>query len=302
MTFQTDTQQQQQLIANAITNKLLEMDQRKMRWFLMIASGDRRIAEIEHTIHNTDHGRVFVNSRNPYGFTALMIAAKTGCEKLVQVLVRNSANQRMMHKNGLTALAMAAQAGHTSIVRILIAHDHEMTLAHITTFGMSIRNNVSDPKLSCIVQSVDSARESMLSTKLRNCPDQSVDEWRTLQKIVAFEKKFASGTAANIGHEEWLVAIAVSIDVDSVEHLRLLHEHVDRPSFANPHLNYLEEILARVQRGRALPSVRRYIATQCTNDAFAQANWDALHQTANKVAGLCMEDRNTNACGRQQTL
>jgi len=302
MTFQPDTEQQQQLIADAIANKVLEMDQRKMMWFRLVASGDRRISEIEHTIHNTGHGRVFVNCRNPYGFTALMIAAKSGCEKLVQVLVRNAANQRLMHSTGLTALAMAAQAGHTNVVRILIAHDHEMTLSHMTTFGMSIRNEANNRDLAYIVNIVDSARESMLSTKLRNCPDQSVDEWRTLQKIVAFEKEFAAGNITNIGQEQWLIAIAVAIDVNSVDHLQLLHEHADRPSFANPHLNYLEEILARVHRGRALPDVRRYIATQCETEAFLEVNWDALHETANKVSGLCMENRNTDACGRQQTL
>jgi ankyrin len=61
-----------------------------------------------------------VNVRLQKGFTALHIAAKYGCIRVANVLLKKNANPNVEGKNGLTPLHVAAHYNHPSMVKLLL--------------------------------------------------------------------------------------------------------------------------------------------------------------------------------------
>ena len=66
-------------------------------------------------------GGAGINRSNPAGFTALMLAAYHGHQKMVKVLIEHGADVNA-GSGSFTAVKLAADAGHEEIVNLLIAH------------------------------------------------------------------------------------------------------------------------------------------------------------------------------------
>jgi ankyrin repeat protein len=62
-----------------------------------------------------DHG-ADINAGDMSGMTALMWAARNGCEPLVKILIRRGANVNATDLSGMTALKWAEKNGHQNIV------------------------------------------------------------------------------------------------------------------------------------------------------------------------------------------
>jgi ankyrin repeat protein len=86
----------------------------KLEWDRAVHSGD--VDQVRHLIREG----VDINSRDRYGQTALMIAARNGQSSLVQFLVDHSADLNHTAKYHLTALMLAVVNGHPEIVRKLV--------------------------------------------------------------------------------------------------------------------------------------------------------------------------------------
>jgi uncharacterized protein len=69
-----------------------------------------------------------INSRDKYGQTALMIAARTGESSVVRFLVNNGAGLDYTAKYGLSALMLAVIGGHADIVRALVEAGADLTI------------------------------------------------------------------------------------------------------------------------------------------------------------------------------
>ena len=61
-----------------------------------------------------------VDSRDRFGQTGLMIAARTGSSAVVRLLIDRGASLDHTAKYGLSALMLAVLNGHTEIVRMLV--------------------------------------------------------------------------------------------------------------------------------------------------------------------------------------
>ena len=64
---------------------------------------------------------VSVDSKDPYGSTPLMIAARSGDVKVVKVLLYAEAEVNSQDDNGNTALMLASEKGHSEVVELLVA-------------------------------------------------------------------------------------------------------------------------------------------------------------------------------------
>jgi ankyrin repeat protein len=60
-----------------------------------------------------------INSRDRYGQTGLMLAARAGHRDVVEALIERRAGLNVTAKFGLSALMLAVVAGHAEIARIL---------------------------------------------------------------------------------------------------------------------------------------------------------------------------------------
>jgi ankyrin repeat protein len=92
---------------------------------LMVAAkvGNLRILDIIFS-HNPE-----VNAQNNNGSTALMIAAQTGQLQVVKKLVENGAEAALRDNNDNTALTLASKFGHDKIVSYLKTLRTQGTLA-----------------------------------------------------------------------------------------------------------------------------------------------------------------------------
>jgi ankyrin repeat protein len=83
-------------------------------WSNGIQNGD--IDALRSLLH---HG-ADINSRDKYGQTGLMIAARDGKVEVVRFLIQSGAQLNHHAKFGLTALMLAVINQHTGIVRLLV--------------------------------------------------------------------------------------------------------------------------------------------------------------------------------------
>jgi ankyrin repeat protein len=83
------------------------------QWQEAVRHGD--LAALQQLLHQD----VAINSKDRYGQTALMIAAKLGRVEVVRFLVQRGADLNVTAKYNLTALMLAVLNGHTEIVRTL---------------------------------------------------------------------------------------------------------------------------------------------------------------------------------------
>jgi len=70
-----------------------------------------------------------INDDDPYGNTALMIAADHGCEDMVEDLLEKKAKTNLKDKLGQTALSYACFSGHFKIVQVLLEAKASTNLA-----------------------------------------------------------------------------------------------------------------------------------------------------------------------------
>lgn len=67
--------------------------------------------------HN--EGSLDIDSKNKYGYTALMLASEQGNTEIVKVLLQNGADFTLTNKEGKNALNMAEENGRTETVKVL---------------------------------------------------------------------------------------------------------------------------------------------------------------------------------------
>lgn len=65
---------------------------------------------------------VDVDTKDEFGVNALMRAADTGQNAIVQLLIERGADVNAKDKNGCTALMRAAIGGHAGVIALLLAH------------------------------------------------------------------------------------------------------------------------------------------------------------------------------------
>lgn len=63
-----------------------------------------------------------VESKTPYGLTALGIAAASGNHEMCSLLLENGANVTAADEVGATPLIMASYCGKTDVVQLLLEH------------------------------------------------------------------------------------------------------------------------------------------------------------------------------------
>ena len=66
-----------------------------------------------------DHGELNLEERDPLGNTALMLAAMTGRESTVALLLSRGASVEMRNKKGVTPLLAALGKGHTRVCKLV---------------------------------------------------------------------------------------------------------------------------------------------------------------------------------------
>ena len=66
--------------------------------------------------------------RGVNGITLLMVAARRGHERLVELLLKHGAGINVQSNKGFTALLYAADKGHESVVELLLRHGAEVDL------------------------------------------------------------------------------------------------------------------------------------------------------------------------------
>ena len=64
----------------------------------------------------TYYEKLEMNTKNEYGYTAVILAAENGHKECVDLLIGNGADLNLSNKFGKTALVMAAENGHYDIV------------------------------------------------------------------------------------------------------------------------------------------------------------------------------------------
>merc|ERR550517_1397233 len=67
-----------------------------------------------------DHGELNLEERDPLGNSALMLAATTGRESTVALLLSRGASVEMRNKKGVTPLLTALMKGHTRVCKLLL--------------------------------------------------------------------------------------------------------------------------------------------------------------------------------------
>jgi len=101
--------------------------------FVLVAStilvGYIRRTDIHGAIRSGDTARVkamlaarpgLIEIKKDYGYTPLLVAAETGCQDIVKLLLAKGSAENETDYFGNTALHLAAGGGHTQIVRILL--------------------------------------------------------------------------------------------------------------------------------------------------------------------------------------
>jgi ankyrin repeat protein len=63
-----------------------------------------------------------INTRNRWGETALVIAARDGRDALVKILLKNGADPNIPTIAGYSALTVATDNGHANVAEMLVAH------------------------------------------------------------------------------------------------------------------------------------------------------------------------------------
>ncbi|KAK7190215.1 hypothetical protein PSPO01_03936 [Paraphaeosphaeria sporulosa] len=61
-----------------------------------------------------------INEQDHNGRAALHIAAESGDEEIVEILMKHGANTKLLDKQGLDALHYAVEQGHESVVEMLL--------------------------------------------------------------------------------------------------------------------------------------------------------------------------------------
>lgn len=106
------------------------------RLFAAVASGDE--AAVRDIVKSLQPAGAINSQAQPSGATALHIAAKTGNDVVVQILLDAKADVSMRTKSGLTALHYAANSGNAkSVAALLAAHEDGASLDSQASSGDS---------------------------------------------------------------------------------------------------------------------------------------------------------------------
>jgi len=88
--------------------------EKQIKFFKAAEKGDEKAVELL-----LESGRVAVNVKDEYGWTALMLASRNGHKEVVKLLLKKGADVNAKNKGGWTALMLATLYGHKEIVEIL---------------------------------------------------------------------------------------------------------------------------------------------------------------------------------------
>lgn len=103
-----------------------------------------------------------IDAQDKDGFTALMSAASSGDEKLVELILGYNPNLDLENSNGQTAMMIARSKGYTNIELLLQTPDKTLTFAGESSGGCSLNDNVIQANKVALVELKASEKKMFL--------------------------------------------------------------------------------------------------------------------------------------------
>ena len=111
------------------------------------------------------------NVQNNTGLTALMQAAKSGFERVVEILVKANADPNLQEENGNTALIYAAKEGYIGIVEFLLNNGAEI-------------NKKGKYEITALMRAAERSDEAMLNLLLKKGADINAKDSRGYTALI----------------------------------------------------------------------------------------------------------------------